>query len=202
MLLTCIECGHEVSSAAGCCPNSKCRTKWFRGVQCLICAGTGRNDETICHTETRPPKNEKAYGHYRYGYHPHCIETIYPVQSWVYACSECGRDLGVLSIDLQNPKTIPTVVNPCPSCGAPSYISYDLCRYCGLPTYRQLPHQTIEVSSRIIEDFSKIKRNVHEACYARHHRKTVGPAAAKTPGGCLFCFVGLATAYLFVRFLI
>jgi hypothetical protein len=202
MLLTCIECGSQVSSSAACCPNPKCGTKWFQGVCCLICAGTGRNDETICHTEKRPRHNEKSYGHSRYGYHPHCIQTIYPVPSWAHNCSECGRNLGTPSIDLQNPKTILTLLSPCPACGAPQHISYDLCRYCGLPTYAHLPHQTIEVSSSIIEDFDKYERMVHEACYARHHTAIVGPAAAKTPRGCLFCLGGLATVYLFIRFLI
>jgi hypothetical protein len=202
MLLTCIECGHQVSSVAPCCPNPRCGTEWFQGVRCIICEGTGRNDETICHTETRPPKNEKSYGHFRYGYHPYCVQTIYPAPSWTYNCSECGRHVGTVSIDLQDPKTVPALLSPCPGCGAPTHISYDRCRYCGLPTYAHLPHQTIEVSSSIIEDFSKYKRNVHQACYARHHRKIVGPAAAKTPRGCLFCLVGLATVYLGIRFLL
>src|SRR5205085_11091382 len=128
MLLTCIECGSQVSSAAECCPNPKCGTKWFQGVRCIICDNMGRNDETIFHTLTRPPKNEKSYAKYRYGYHPYCIQTIYPVQSWVNSCVECGRNLGTVSIDLQNPKTIPALLSPCPGCGAPIHISYDLCR--------------------------------------------------------------------------
>lgn len=104
-MITCIECGNEISSEARACP--KCKTSSPNGSPCRIC---NLRERTSLH-----PDGVVV--------HPHCVEEVNRESEVRGTCSNCGHDVRFVPQGNDNDYA-------CPNCGHPKTIPTSRCHLC------------------------------------------------------------------------
>lgn len=112
-MITCIECGNEISSEAGSCP--KCRTSYPKGRRCEICQLRGRELSIL---------NSKSSSDFTYYAHSHCIEEVKREQEANGTCSVCRKDVVFVFRSYHGENYT------CPECGHPKTIPTERCPFC------------------------------------------------------------------------
>jgi hypothetical protein len=121
-LISCIECGQKLSSAAGKCPH--CKAQYAQGRRCEICTKTGRfsNGKHAREDESDIWMHEECYEEIQREFHG--VRYTCPVCKHTESCT--------VKKEPWSNFLYPAFTNPCPKCGHPLDWHYRAtrCKYC------------------------------------------------------------------------
>jgi uncharacterized paraquat-inducible protein A len=171
-LVTCLECGHQVSSAARSCPSPNCGTLYPLGRTCVICLNTYKasagletyiSDDVVCWIDPW------CYGEIQREYQS--VQYTCPVCMNVEACKTSSRG-GLVFPFFFTPDSMPA----CSECGHTVDDQYRAvrCQRC----------QTFLFSITTVEGWSHMHRNCAATAYKEYQENQERFAATKQ-SGCL-----------------
>jgi hypothetical protein len=147
-LVSCVECGREVSSSAERCPHCH---KYPRHIECAYCQ--------------KPLKSSMAVDYMHSG----CKEDFEAVKRQEkFNCPECGAEYSHVNfpfkiVDVYGGSS-PASTSPCPKCGCP--IKVTKCSQCGRPL--------VESTGITVERYEQLPvKNVHPSCVPTIRNKIV-----------------------------
>lgn len=109
-LVTCLDCGQQISQTASVCP--KCHTDRPHGVKCSACAKGSIPKKDALYNSVRI---ERGY------YHPECVRRILDVPD-NFICADCGIRVNRIW-DWQKIFNASNIYGlPCPNCGRPDFM--------------------------------------------------------------------------------
>jgi hypothetical protein len=136
-LKACIDCGHQISSEAGHCPN--CHSRFPHGVSCLACRDAGGAAVSVKKAHSHPHISRSDLGTPHY-YHVECVQRLMAVPDTL-TCPDCGASLSSL---WKWEELCEAINTDCKKCAAPDvfdgkpYVwhSRGFCCKCHLPIFK------------------------------------------------------------------